>query len=492
MSVNQGKTDLIGDGGGAAAGPVGPHGEASHVGQIGDASQVNIEKLGTPAIDDVQDAIRLGGGAGATGSGYITDAGGGSIDIAAGAGFIRDTASHTGDLKSFEWSALAGQAIPADTVRHVGIDYNAGSPQVLIQAADSWNWTTTFRLGSVVNEGGTLHIVNNPQRAADAITLAYERFYETEPIRRADRLGGLILGETGTRNLTVSAGEFYDGLNEFYQAAKDTSGADTFDYYYRATPSGFTKVAAQTQWDNTQYDDGSGTLQNLGVNNFGIVWVYLELDNSLVALYGQGNYNTQAAAENAPPPSTVPLRLQVHGKLIGRLIFQESQATAAAIESVFTVDLNPAQVTSHTELADIGTNTHPAIDAHIAAAVFGKDYQRQESLAESQTTLAAYQDKVTLTTPALTGTYRIAWGAMVTNTDKVGQVRLYNSTDAAVVGAEIPYRPKVATDNYPTRGAVHEVTFTGAAKTFIVQWKDGAGGNTQSIKDAWIEVWRVS
>jgi len=124
--------------------------------------------------------------------------------------------------------------------------------------------------------------------------------------------------------------------------------------------------------------------------------------------------------------------------------------------------------------------------------VFGQDYQRAESLAESQTTLATYQDKVSLTTPALTGTYRVAWGAMVTNTDKVGQVQLYNSSDAAVVGFEIPFRPKLATDDYPTVGAVHEITFTGSAKTFIVQYKDGAGGNTQSIKDAWIEVWRVS
>ncbi len=387
---------------------------------------------------------------------------------------------------------MSGQAIPSDSVRYVGVDYNAGSPQILIQASDTWNWTTTFRLGSVVNEGGTLHIVNNPQRAADAITLAYERFFETDPIKRADRLGGLILGETGTRNLTVSAGEFYDGLNEFYQGALDTSGSDTFDYYYRATPSGFTKVAAQTQWNNTQYDNGSGTLQNLGVNNFGIVWVYLELDNSLVALYGQGDYNTQAGAENAAPPSTVPLRLQVHGKLIGRIIFQESQGTASAIESVFDIDLNPAQVTSHLELADIGTNTHAQIDSHIAGDIFGDDYQRQESLAESQTTLSAYQDKVTLTTPALTGTYRVAWGAMVTNTDKAGLVQLYNVTDAAVVGFEIPYRPKIAADDYPTVGAVHEVTFTGSAKTFKIQWKDGVGGNTQSIKDAWIEVWRVS
>jgi len=124
--------------------------------------------------------------------------------------------------------------------------------------------------------------------------------------------------------------------------------------------------------------------------------------------------------------------------------------------------------------------------------VFGQDYQRAESLAQSQTTLATYQDKVTLTTPALTGTYRIACGAMVNNADKAGFARLYNVTDAGIIGDEWKMRIKDSADNYPGFSSVHEVVFSGASKQFKVQYRDGTGGNTQSIKDAWIEVWRVS
>ncbi|UCG53158.1 MAG: hypothetical protein JSW58_06290 [Candidatus Latescibacterota bacterium] len=131
-------------------------------------------------------------------------------------------------------------------------------------------------------------------------------------------------------------------------------------------------------------------------------------------------------------------------------------------------------------------------EADFPTIIFGADYQREESLAESQTTLNTYQDKVTLTTPALTGTYRVGWSAMFNNNDKAGFGRLYNVTDAVVIGDEIPVRFKDSADKYWPFGTAHEVLFTGASKTFKVQWRDGAGGQTQSIKDAYIEFWRVS
>lgn len=319
------------------------------------AESISIEKIGQSTFDDVQDAINQIGSAGSGSDSYITDAGGGSINVAAGAGFIRVTDSHNSTLKAFDWPARAGIAIPADVARYVGIEYNAGAPQIKVKTSDSWDWHTEFRLGSVVNEGGTLHILNNPQRLSDAIAHIFERFYECRPLERAARLGGIIAGETGTRNLTVSAGELYDGLNEFDVGAIDTSGADTFDAYYRGSP--FTKVAVQTQWDNLQYDTGAG-LGPLGVAKYGLHWLYLEADNNLVTMYGEGNYNTIAAAENADPPSSIPLRLQVHGVLIGRIIFQQNAATAIAFQSVWDTQFDPTLVSSHNSLSNVTPDQH--------------------------------------------------------------------------------------------------------------------------------------
>ncbi len=134
-------------------------------------------------------------------------------------------------------------------------------------------------------------------------------------------------------------------------------------------------------------------------------------------------------------------------------------------------------------------NGHP-IETDLS--LFGQDYQREEVLAEISTTLDTPQTRVTLTTPALTGTYRVSFHAQRNNSDKPGWVRLYNDTDAAVIGFEQQVRTKLTADNYPDHGSAHNVVFAGVAKTFFLQWWDNAGGNAQYIRDAYIEIWRVS
>jgi len=126
-----------------------------------------------------------------------------------------------------------------------------------------------------------------------------------------------------------------------------------------------------------------------------------------------------------------------------------------------------------------------------SGSVFGQDYQRQESLGESSTISATPQDKVTLVTPAKIGTYRLAWSAMGQNGDKKSEMRLYNVTDAGVVGELQLYRVKDSTDNYPRFTAVHKIILAGAAKTFKLQWRS-LDGQAAKIKDASIEFWRVS
>ena len=123
-------------------------------------------------------------------------------------------------------------------------------------------------------------------------------------------------------------------------------------------------------------------------------------------------------------------------------------------------------------------------------AVFGKDYQRVDSEGEDSTTSATPQDKVTLVTSGLIGTYRIGWSAQVNNGDKKSAMRLYNETDAAVVGQVQPYRVKDDADRYPRYTASKEVVFTGTAKTFKLQYYS-LDGQTAYIRGAYIEFWRV-
>lgn len=125
---------------------------------------------------------------------------------------------------------------------------------------------------------------------------------------------------------------------------------------------------------------------------------------------------------------------------------------------------------------------------------FGRNYQSAISTARSTTTSATMQAKAQLVTPALTGKFRVGWHAVI-DVATVGndvESQLYNVTDVATVGAT--QRRRVATgtlQQYACDGFA-EVVFTGAAKTFEVQWRSPDGATTVGIQDARIEFWRVN
>ncbi|MEX2006795.1 MAG: MerR family DNA-binding transcriptional regulator [Candidatus Saccharimonadales bacterium] len=290
--------------------------------------------------------------------GVITDAGSGNINVSAGTGLIRATDDDIAELKFFDWAAASGIAIPANSKRYVGVQYNAGSPQVFIKAADTWDYDTEFPLGVVINEGGTLHITNNPQWTGDAATNVIERFYGTNPFVRDKRTGGLIIGETGTRNLTVSAGKLWDRLNEFDIAAIDTSGTDTFDRYYRNGSGGYIKESAQTQWNNTQYDDGSGTLATLTDNYYSAQWFYVQNSGKLLSVYDQNQYSSLAEAQDANAPAAVPERISDLSTLIGRVLFQKNAASASRVETAFETFFSGSVVTDHGALSGLADDDH--------------------------------------------------------------------------------------------------------------------------------------
>ncbi|NIV93752.1 hypothetical protein GWN42_13385, partial [candidate division KSB1 bacterium] len=315
-----------------------------------------------------QDNISFHESAGSAENSYLTQdiVDPNKVSVAAGTGYIRKIDSCASPLYACDWLA-SELVIGLGEIKYVGVEYDSGIDRgkVVFRATNEFNGHTEFLLGTVTRDSVDLHILNNPQIAADIAQHAYHRFYETFPFQRADRLGGLIPGEIGTRNLTVSAGEIYDGLNEFVITAKDTSGSDTFDAYYNN--GSWVALTGQTQWDNTQYNDFGVGLVTLPGVRWGIHWIYLDLDDELVTVYGQDDYLTEGEAVAAAPPTTLPNRLLIHGKLIGRLIFQKNAATAERIESVFTTQFSVAGVVDHTELANIGTKTHSQIDAFIAA-----------------------------------------------------------------------------------------------------------------------------
>lgn len=325
------------------------------------ATKIGMSAIGTPTFTTLQHMQNLFHSSGWVEGGVVSDNGDDTVAVTAGDGAIKATIGATSEILFFDWAANTSMSVPSGTTRYVGVEYNAGSPQLVIKTSDSFDDDTDFILASLINEGGTIHIQKEEHAVGDHSNNMINRLFDTLPFARDNRGGGLILGESGdnNRNLTMTAGAIWEKLNKFTITAIDTSvgGGDTFDRYLTDGAGGHTKQTGQTQWDNTQFDN-AGTLTVMGMNKFAVQWFYIELDSEFVSIYGTAEYNTEAGAENEAPPTDIPDRVSLHGKLIGRLIFKKSATLPSAVESVFVQTFTAAGVTDHGNLAGLGDDDH--------------------------------------------------------------------------------------------------------------------------------------
>lgn len=154
--------------------------------------------------------------------------------------------------------------------------------------------------------------------------------------------------------------------------------------------------------------------------------------------------------------------------------------------SIFDVALSESQITMEASALDANDDADPTPsltgETVRITSEFGADPQEILSLGSQSTTLSTFQDKTgaVLTTPVLTGTYEVVAFWRVWNSNFIGESRLWNDTDSVAIG-DVEAANKV--DSAERQGVVRlgAVVFTGAAKTFKVQFRDVASGNTQNI-----------
>jgi hypothetical protein len=311
-------------------------------------SLLNISPAAYTTLQDLQTVIHS---AGHISGGIISDNGDGTYNVTGGEGTIRSSDSSTADLYFINWVASNNIAIADGLTRFIGIEYNGGAPQIVVKTTDVWDFNTEFPLGAVIREGSIIHVHSFKQIMGNHISLMNQRAYETDPLSRDKRGGGLKIGATGTRNVSVTAGNVWSRFDRKTITSKDTSASDTFDAYYDDGAGGWTRIAAQSQINNSQYDNGSGSLQTLTNNRFTVRWVYVEVDDELVVVFGKGEYTSLALAKLESTPASLPPRLEQFGLLIGRIIVEELVDPFTSISSAFDVTFNPTNVINHNDLS---------------------------------------------------------------------------------------------------------------------------------------------
>jgi len=285
----------------------------------------------------------------------ISDGGSGTIDISAGTAFIREGSGLGSKLVRIAYAGETGVALPVDPGENwVYLDYNSGSPVVGVTTGPlSINLQSQLVIGRVYRIGSALNIWNVGQHFENYGTRACFKDFE---VFGAQRASGLILGEAGTRNVTVTAGAFYCSHNRTTTPSVDTSGADSFSVWNSAASTS-PDATGVTQVDNQQYWNGSA-LANLANNRYGSRFFYMDFDGDLHMQYGVDNIFNSGRVLNSDVP-TPPDFLRDFAIYIGRVVIQEDGAAFFATTNPFQIAESGSIVTDHGDLSGLSDDDHP-------------------------------------------------------------------------------------------------------------------------------------
>ncbi len=331
------------------------------------ASAIQMDTLiGTPTYTNQNDFNNSFGSTGRKTGGYITKGAGSTVDVEAGTGFIKATDDDNTQLIPFDWIAQSGIAIPSNSTRYIGVDYNSGSPEIVIHTSYDWDFDTNFPLGRIINDtingSEEIYIANAPWWVTDGMTNTIQAIRSFGLVHRDETIGGFILSQTGTRNIAVTGGVLWIGFNDMIFAGIDTSVSGTVEGYWYSSSGGW-QGSDLTQYSVTQYNDiTQTTLQTIATGKYCNIWIYGELTDSTVSIaliYPQALYNTPAQAEATSAPANLPNHIKEFGTLLGRIIVKQGTDTPISVQTVFTNKFSTSVVTDHGNLAGLGDNDHP-------------------------------------------------------------------------------------------------------------------------------------
>jgi len=319
------------------------------------ASLIGLDGIGTPSFDSVQAHISNTFSAGVITGFEITDSDSGQIAVASGTGLIRTTDNEIGDLVNFDFAGADNIDLTNNAANWIYVGYSGGTPVVSSTTdLNSVSFNDEFIIGRVYRDDNELHIVAAGQYYMNNPHILGYRMWELYGLQRAS---GMVLTETGDRNLDITAGVMYIAQKRHVTVATDTSDTDTFSLWYRDGGTGWTESTGETQIPNTVYDDDSGTPATLDNNKYGVFWVYQHDDGDVHVIMGQDSY-TLADALDSTVPEGLPNKVISVGLLIARITIAKNETSSFTnISTPWNGGVVSAGVTVHNGLGGLDGGT---------------------------------------------------------------------------------------------------------------------------------------
>lgn len=246
--------------------------------------------------------------------------------------------------------------IPTGSTQYVVVKYNNGSPKYdIVSDAEEINESdilpvvTAFRLTTFI------HFIHWDSLGNGLANKIHERFVRTDRFKRESGLNLFV--ESGL-TYTISEGKVWVGavrntLNE-YNSLTDIS---SFVYHVN---SAWTQTTGVTSLNSIYYDDGTN-LVLVPNNKFSVNWIYRLQSNINAGFYILGNkyFDKLGDAQASQPPSNLPVIINSHGILVGRVIFQQGVAEPILVESAFVRTFIGSQIVDHGSFDGLLDDDHP-------------------------------------------------------------------------------------------------------------------------------------
>lgn len=326
----------------------------------------------------------------------FTDNGDGSITFTSGLYCFYTNSTGIGKIKRF---TLPGNTftLTDNTNQYIVADYNAGAPTIYVTTNVAViDEITVIPLYTVYRRGTVLHVLEWDSLGDALGNKTHKSIVKTQRFRTEP--GGLGLGEAATRLVTVGSGTVWHGAVSNSLSAFNSSVNTMWLAYHVAGVWTFSTI---TQYNNTQYDDGTN-LQTLPGGKYAVNFVYRVVgtnDTTTIVFLGQGAYSL-GDAQASQPPANLPGEVLSHCVLVGRIIVSQGASTATQIDSAFSTIFSPAGVTDHNSLLNLQGGT-------------GGQYYH---LTSAEYTGTGTGNFVRLNAPTATGTWTFQGPVNITNT----------------------------------------------------------------------------
>jgi hypothetical protein len=274
-----------------------------------------------------------------------------TIDIGSCQVSMYSTSNHTGNIETYTVAAASGLSVPSQQLSYVIVELESDGTAVfdVITDVSLINESNILPIYTMYNDTECIHVLDWDSLGDGLVNKLNKRFVKTQ---RFARESGFAISEFGTRNLQLTAGVLWNGAVEHSLESVDSNASDSKMLLYYHSSGTWVRTAV-TQYNNTQYDDGTD-LQTLDNNKYTVNWVYRTVDivhKELLIVLSDEQYNTFADAENSQPPATPDIVPGI-AVLVGRVIV-EKNASSGAVESAFDKEFVTSPVTTHNDLSEL-------------------------------------------------------------------------------------------------------------------------------------------